>query len=98
MLETANWEKRMDLKNCSVEGDCQRLILYAQDKQSNTFWRNKAIVSEAVKILKTCEIFLGFMFKNRNGNEVADILAKEARTQGIHKQQWVLMPHSMITI
>ncbi|XP_026399456.1 uncharacterized protein LOC113295325 [Papaver somniferum] len=93
MLETTNWAKRMDLKNFSVEGDCQRLILYAQDKQSNIFWRNKAIVSEAVKILKTCENFLGFMFKNRNGNEVADTLAKEARKQGIHKQQWVLMPH-----
>lgn len=45
-----------------------------------------------MKVLRTCEIFLGFLFKNKKGNEVADNLAKEERKRGIHKQHWLIMP------
>ncbi|XP_026442636.1 uncharacterized protein LOC113342254 [Papaver somniferum] len=92
LLETACWAKSMELSNFWVEGDCERLILFAQNKVSNIFWRNQAIVSEAVRILQTCNNFLGFAFKNRKCNEVADALAKEARKKGIHKQVWLHMP------
>ncbi|XP_026396772.1 uncharacterized protein LOC113291455 [Papaver somniferum] len=54
LLEAAKWAKSMNFNNFWVEGDCQRLILYAQGKASNIFWRNKALVEEAMKILHSC--------------------------------------------
>lgn len=40
-------------------------------------WRNQAIISEALRVLK----LLGFSFNHRSSNQVADVLAKQARKQ-----------------
>ncbi|XP_026436560.1 uncharacterized protein LOC113334543 [Papaver somniferum] len=86
LLESAKWDNSMNLKDFWVEGDCQILTHYAQGKASNIFWRNKALIEEAMKILHSCHHFLGLTYMNRRCNVVDDTLAKETRKRQIHKQ------------
>ncbi|XP_026416621.1 uncharacterized protein LOC113312069 [Papaver somniferum] len=92
LLEAARWATSMDCKFFWIEGDCKGVIDFAQGQANTIQWRNQAIIYEAMRILKSCESFLGFTFNHRSVNKVADVLAKQARTQGTHKQQSGQMP------
>ncbi|XP_026417328.1 uncharacterized protein LOC113312806 [Papaver somniferum] len=88
LLEAASWAKEMDFQSFWIEGDCHRIMDFANIKPSSIHWRNQAIIFEAKKLLESCgSNFLGFTFKHRSSNKVTDVLAKKARNEGYLKQQ-----------
>lgn len=81
MLETALWAAVMDIQHFWIEGDCKRVIEFAQGQANMIQRRNQAIISEALRVLKSYSPFLGFFLNHRSSNQVADVLAKQARKQ-----------------
>lgn len=57
ILEAAKWAESMDCQLFWIEGDCNGVIEFAKGQANTIQWRDQAIISEALRILKSCELF-----------------------------------------
>ncbi|XP_026383644.1 uncharacterized protein LOC113279154 [Papaver somniferum] len=80
VLQATVWAKEKNIKNFSIEGDCERLFNYFHRNNSDISWRAKACLDELNMIENLCTNFWGFYFVPRLGNMAADTLAKFIRT------------------
>ncbi|XP_026400661.1 uncharacterized protein LOC113296574 [Papaver somniferum] len=80
LLEGAKWAAENGLTNFSIEGDCKNLFDYLNGIESSLEWQNISVLDQVIHTLKSCNNFLGFYFVPRSANNVADIMAKEARS------------------
>ncbi|XP_026430910.1 uncharacterized protein LOC113328029 [Papaver somniferum] len=79
LLQGAKWAAETGLSNFSIEGDCKNLFNYLNGIESSLEWQNISILDDAINELKSCNNFLGLYFVPRTANNIADLMAKEAK-------------------
>ncbi|XP_026435851.1 uncharacterized protein LOC113333643 [Papaver somniferum] len=77
--QTTVWANEKQIKNFSIEGDCESLFNYINGQNADISWRAKDYMQEAHRLAHLCNNFLGFVFVPRIGNQVVDSIAKFAR-------------------
>ncbi|XP_026383574.1 uncharacterized protein LOC113279078 [Papaver somniferum] len=94
-LQAAKWARANNLSTFSVEGDCKNLVDNLNGEPSQISWQNQTIMDEVKNEFSFCNNFKGFYFVPRTANNVADTLAKEARSFRI-VVNWDTVPPSCI--
>ncbi|XP_026384999.1 uncharacterized protein LOC113280607 [Papaver somniferum] len=95
LLQGAQCATEKGMANFSVEGDSKNLFDYLNGRESQLEWQNQSILDEAKNVFNSCQKFLGFNFAPRTANNVADILAKEAKSFN-NALSWETVPPSYI--
>ncbi|XP_026458453.1 uncharacterized protein LOC113358955 [Papaver somniferum] len=89
--QTTVWANEKQIKNFSIEGDCESLFNYINGQNADVSWRAKAYMQEAHRLANLCNNFLGFVFMPRSGNQVADSIARFAKNI-TNSFEWEMIP------
>ncbi|XP_026458437.1 uncharacterized protein LOC113358942 [Papaver somniferum] len=78
MKEAILWAHHLNLNNVTLESDCRNLVNAISSVSSTVQWLNKSYVEEIRHLL--CSVLsFGVVYVNRSANNVAHVIAKEAR-------------------
>ncbi|XP_026437286.1 uncharacterized protein LOC113335458 [Papaver somniferum] len=89
--QKAVWANEKQIKNFSIEGDCESLFNYINGQNADVSWRAKAYMQESHRLAHLCNNFLGFVFVPRLGNQVDDTIAKFAKNVS-NNFEWEKIP------
>ncbi|XP_026400601.1 uncharacterized protein LOC113296512 [Papaver somniferum] len=85
-FEAVRWDKEKGFMNLHLEGDIQRVVNAINGRRRAIKWTNANIIQDIIYLLNNFNIW-NCIFVHREGNNVADTIAKDALSFQ-DKQEW----------